>query len=149
MLRPLLSGGKLLAALIVLYVSGVYRIPVIVVIAFGWSAWIWFVGRGWRVRLVATLGFGLIALGWWFCFSLWGFFAQKSDASHTSTNARYWGGWASMSFWEGFGMSLAGVMLLICADYLRSPRQKQASELKTKVEADQSHVWPPAPKQPQ
>lgn len=149
MLRPLISGGKMVAALVILYFSGAYRFPVILFVIAGWGAWLWIVVPGWKGRLLTTLGLGLTALSWWFVTSLCQYFGRKVEGSHFSEEGFYWSGLAVMAGNLSSGLVIAGILLLTYVDYRRVPKQQQASELSNEVQTEQSHVWPPPPKQPQ
>lgn len=149
MLRPLLSVGKMVAALVVLTISVFTSVPVILFVCFFWCGWLWFVVHSWKGRLLATLGFALTPLGWWFCFPLWNYLARKGEASHFSEAGAYWAVMANTDFWVGIGLMTAGVLLLTYVDYQRPSKSKQASGLSNEAEADQDRVWPPAPKQSQ
>ncbi len=146
--RLLLSGIKMLVALSLLYFSGVYRIPVILFVCFFWCAWLWLVVSKWRERLLATLGFTLIPLGWW-CFSLWSHFAEKGEVSHLSEGRAYWGGMATASTELGCLLAVTGLFLLAYVDYRRPLKPKAIKTLVPKeTKTDENLVWPPAPKQP-
>lgn len=140
--------AKLVMALIVAGLSYVYRLPIIVFISLGWCLWLWFVMSGRRKRLLVTLGFGLAALGWGVSFLERGFML-KIEGSHFPAVAEYWGYLANTSFWVGIGLMTAGVLLLAYVDYRRMPKPKPLPASTDGVEADQGHVWPPAPKHPQ
>lgn len=149
MLRPLTSGSKLLVGLASLHLSSYLGFPIILYICLGWCGWLWFVVPGWRSHLLATLGLGLTALSWWVGTSLWQYFARKVEGSHFSAEGTYWAGLATLTGQVGLGLSVAGILLLAYVDYQRVPKLKPKPnpDLSTEAEAEQSHVWPPAPKQ--
>jgi hypothetical protein len=148
MLKFLLAGGKLLTSLVILHASLYLSLPMILYIGFAWCVWLWFDVREWKGRLLAALGFALTAFGWWVS-RRESYFIALGETSHTSEIGRHWARMAHMNFWEGMELMTVGVLLLTYADHRRRPRLKQTSEVSSGAEADQTNVWPPAPKKPQ
>lgn len=149
MLKLLISGGKMLVALVVLYLSGAYRFPIGLFVIAGWGVWLWIVAPGRKERVFITLGLGLTALSWWVGTTLRQHLARKLEGSHFREEGDYWASLAVIAGNVGSGLVIVGILVLTYVDYQRSSKLKQAPEAANEVEAVQGEVWPPAPKQPQ
>jgi len=147
MLKLLVILVKLSASLALLYYSVASGFPIFLFVSLVWCGWLWLIVPYSKWRRLATLGLGLIALGWWFCSSVANYFLMRVETDHFGNS-----GWANMSHtssWVGLGLAVAGIVVLAFADYLRPPKSVQASGPRDDIESDEDHTWPPAPKQSQ
>jgi len=148
-LRLIFSGVKLLAAMALLFISGMYHFPAICLVIPLWCAWVLFVSRDRKQRLIATFGFGMTATGYWCETSLWHYFATRVEMSHIRADGDYWSGMAVASEQVATVLTLSGLSMLAYADYLRPLKLKPATDTSSGGNTDKSQIWPPAPKQPQ
>jgi hypothetical protein len=149
MLKPIVSGAKMLAVLVVLLIFGTYHFPVLLFVIPLWYVWLLAVLPDRRKRIIATSGFGLTVIGYWCDISLWHYFASRVEMSHLSEDGRYWAGMAVASQEVANVLILSGLLVFAYADYLRSPKLKQAVDKgSSEKDTNTSQVWPPAPKLP-
>lgn len=143
MVRVTASVVKLLALLILFYMSLVSRQPLVLITGLAFLCWIYIVTRGWKRRALATLGFALIALGWWAYLRSFTYLLYV-EGSHFSSDGEYWGRLAQMSFRGNVVLTTLGVVLMVGADYRRrAARATIVSNASTTVDDD--GAWPPPP----
>lgn len=148
MLRLIFSSVKLLAAVALLFISGIYHLPVIWLIIPLWYAWVLFVSRDRKQRLIATSGFGMVAAGYWCETSLWHYFSTRVEMSHVRADGNYWSGMTVVSEQVAAVLTLTGLLVLAYADYFRSPKLRHTASISDRKDEDENQVWPPAPRHP-
>ena len=149
MLKLVVSGIKLLAAVALLFISGMYHFPAIWLIIPLWYTWVLFASRDRRKRFIATFGAGMTAAGYWCETSLWHYFATRVEMSHVRADGDYWSGMAFASEQVATVLTLSGLLVLAYADYLRPLKLDAAADTSSVEDTDKRQIWPPAPKQPQ
>lgn len=134
--------------LIMLYVSGTYHLPMILLAIPVWYVWLLRVSSKPTKCLLPTAGFVLMAIGYWCETSLWHYFATRVEMSHVRADGDYWSGMAVVSEQVATVLTLSGLLVLAYADYLRSSKPKQVANVSNEKDTNTSQVWPPTPKLP-